>query len=109
MPTHLKRQAGMASRMGSQLADAACCIARHPAPPLAGIAGEIPALEAPRLELPPICEALLEESQGCGCKCTLQLSLCTLADQLMYAHVRLHISHPVFCVHDLPVGRAGDV
>ena len=93
MPTHLRRQESLASGVGSQLADAACCIAGDPAPPLAGVAGEIPALEAPGLELPPIREALLEEPQGHGCMCTLQLSPCTLAGQL--AQVRLHISHSV--------------
>ena len=90
---HLRRLKSTASRMGSQLADAACRIAGDSAPPLAGVAGEIPALEAPRLQLSPICEALLEIPQGCGCKCTLQLNPCTLANQL--ADVRLHILHPV--------------
>ena len=83
----------MASRVGSQLADAACCIAGDSAPSLAGVAGEVPTLEAPRLELPPICEALLEEPQGLGCKDTLQLRAGTLADR--QAQVRLHILHPV--------------
>ena len=51
----------------SQLADAASGIAGNSAPALAGVTGEIPALEAPGLEVCPICYALLEEPERSGC------------------------------------------